>query len=142
MALLEFHKRIIEAARIEYEKVHGRFETSGEYLRILTTDEAFLWLRPISELILALDELGGMPTATDEDAAAVRLEVDRLLGSGEGGTSARYLPLLETTPDTVIALAKLQQIITRLPIPTEALVVALGRRAAWKTPRRTSISPA
>lgn len=136
-ALLEFHKRLIEAARIEYEKEHGRLKTAGEYLRLLTTDESFAWLRPISELILALDELGDMPAAADEDAAAVRIEVERLLGAEEPGTSRQYLPLLETTPDTVIALSKLQQALLRLPATSrEGRDAAFLRRSGWAAPRR------
>jgi len=137
-ALLEFHKRLIEAARVEHEKVHGRVETSGEYLTLLTTDEAFLWLRPISELILALDELGGMPEASDEDAAAARFEVERILSSGQGGSAVRFQPLLEISPDAVISLARLQQAAMLLPMTADHKRNALdGRRASWKTPRRT-----
>ena len=139
-ALLEFHKRLIEAARIEYEKEHGRIASSGEYLRLLTEEESFAWLRPFSSLILALDELGEMSTATDEDAAAARIEVERLLGISEDGSSEHFRPLLETIPDTVIALSKLQQALLRLPVVDERDAASLrGRRASWiATPKSRS----
>jgi catechol 2,3-dioxygenase len=54
--LLSVHKALLGYARLGYEREHGRVPSSGEFLQIVIHDPAFAWLRPLSELVVRLDE--------------------------------------------------------------------------------------
>ncbi len=55
LALLRLHKALIDAERGEIERRSGPM-SSGHFLQMLIQDEAFVWLRPFSELIVQMDE--------------------------------------------------------------------------------------
>ncbi|MEN8445657.1 MAG: hypothetical protein ABG776_11660 [Cyanobacteria bacterium J06555_13] len=55
--LLKLHKALLYSERSVYEKTHGPIANSGEFFRLVTEDEAFNWLRPISKFIVQIDEL-------------------------------------------------------------------------------------
>jgi hypothetical protein len=54
--LLDLHKAIVDAERVAYERLHGRV-TASEFLRVLINEDEFAWLRPLTALIVQLDEL-------------------------------------------------------------------------------------
>lgn len=54
--LLALHKALIDVARVEIERVDGRLN-ANEMLERLLGDDRLAWLRPLSELIVAFDEL-------------------------------------------------------------------------------------
>jgi len=54
-ALLHLHKTLLEWERAAYEKIHGR-TSPGNLLTALMNDAQFAWLRPLSELIVRIDE--------------------------------------------------------------------------------------
>ncbi len=54
--LLELHKAMLDAQRIQYERLHGRIETSGEFLGLVLNHPEFEWIRALSALIARLDE--------------------------------------------------------------------------------------
>ncbi|HEU5162878.1 MAG TPA: hypothetical protein VFV54_07025 [Thermoanaerobaculia bacterium] len=79
--LLAVHKQLLERARIDYEKAHGR-QTPTQLWQLLIEDPFFAWLRPLSGAVAQLDEL----LATDTDRAPYRSlagEVRRMLTSGD-----------------------------------------------------------
>jgi hypothetical protein len=92
--LLALHKAIIDAERSDVERLDGRL-TGGEMLRRLITDERFSWLRPLTDLIVRLDE-------PDSLAAARRLL--RPDGTTEP-FDTHYARLLQDSPDVVMAHA-------------------------------------
>ena len=55
--LIRLHKTLIESERVTYERVQGRVATPGELLQLVIHDSWFVWLHPLSELIVRLDEL-------------------------------------------------------------------------------------
>ncbi|MEO1621180.1 MAG: hypothetical protein AAFU53_09130, partial [Cyanobacteria bacterium J06632_3] len=55
--LLKLHKALLYSERTVYEQTHGPIANSGEFFRLVTEDEAFSWLRPISKFIVQIDEL-------------------------------------------------------------------------------------
>jgi hypothetical protein len=136
-ALLDLHRTLLEAVRLDYERENGRVG-NAEMLRLVAYDPAFAWLRPVSELIVALDELQAMPDVTERDAAAVRVEIDTLLSRGGAGFGERYFGALQSSPDLVLAHAALQGAIARLPAsqPEKAAELLTARRE-WKAPRRS-----
>src|ERR1700743_1951754 len=55
-ALVNLHKALIESERIGYEKTLGKIETPYQLLHLLTVDPWFTWMRPVSQLVTAMDE--------------------------------------------------------------------------------------
>jgi hypothetical protein len=101
-ALLELHRRLLDAQRIQAERFGGRMSAS-ETLQAAADDLRFSWLKELSELIAALDQA----RAEDDDAASEG-EIARareLLDPPDGGTAfgARYLRALQDHPDVVLA---------------------------------------
>jgi len=55
--LLKAHKILMDAEKDRYEASHGPIANKGDYLRLVLSDEQFSWLRPISQLIVQIDEV-------------------------------------------------------------------------------------
>src|SRR6266404_821722 len=53
--VLDLHKTVLDAARREYERGHGRLRNT-EFLSVLIEDPAFAWLNPLTALIVRIDE--------------------------------------------------------------------------------------
>jgi hypothetical protein len=101
-ALLELHRVLLQAQRIEAERFGGRM-SSSEVLQAAADDLRFSWLKELSSLIAALDR-----ARADEDAGAAAAAVDRacaLLDPPDPATAfgARYLQALQHDPDVVFA---------------------------------------
>src|SRR5277367_5606913 len=56
-ALLRLHKALMETERISYEKTFGKIQSPYQFLKLLTDDPWFAWLRPVSQLVTAMDEM-------------------------------------------------------------------------------------
>ena len=56
-ALLRLHKALLDSERVSYERVHGRIETNGAFFQLVLGDAWFAWLRPLSQLMVKIDEL-------------------------------------------------------------------------------------
>ena len=56
-ALLRLHKALLDDERVSYERVHGRIPSNGAFLQLVLGDAWFAWLRPLSQLMVKLDEL-------------------------------------------------------------------------------------
>ena len=124
--LLGLHKSLLESERVGYERAHGRIGSRQEFLTLALQDEWFAWLRPVSELIVLMDELlQGDEPVTDERASAL---VERTRHD-----SSR--PLLRTT-DPAQTLRAI--IAAREPLYAEIadLVVDTGKLSAKQVIRR------
>src|SRR5258706_8688061 len=55
-ALLRLHKTLLDWERAAYERIHGR-QSSNALLDALLKDPQFAWLRPISQLVVRIDEM-------------------------------------------------------------------------------------
>src|SRR3954447_13959159 len=81
---LVLHKRLIDDARLRYEAAHGTVARPGEMLRLVAFDPEFAWLRPLTGLILEIDErLEADEAVTESDAAAIHAAVDEIFGRAE-----------------------------------------------------------
>ncbi|MGE5090547.1 MAG: hypothetical protein ACM3OH_00105 [Bacillota bacterium] len=107
-ALLRLHKALVDSERVTYERVQGRVATKGELLQLVIHDSWFVWLRPVSELIVRLDGLleGDEPTIASEGPSVVG-EVRELLTPAEGGPgfATHYFEALQRDPAVVLAHA-------------------------------------
>jgi hypothetical protein len=100
--LLELHRRLLEAQRIQVERFGGRMSAS-ELLQAAADDLRFSWLTRLSQLIARLDQ-----ARTDDDPDAVQsalAETRALLAPPDPETAfgTRYLQMLQAHPEVVFA---------------------------------------
>ncbi len=79
--LLRLHKALLNSERIVYEQANGPIANSGEFFRLVIDDDAFSWLRPISQFIVQIDELLDLrkKDKVEPESAAILLEKARLM---------------------------------------------------------------
>ena len=108
--LLHLHKTLLEWERSAYERMHGRV-SSHELLHAILNDPQFVWLRPVSELIVRIDEMLEQEAGPDADArahgdvAAIIGQARTLVIPDEAGSryAQRYHTALQEHPDAVFA---------------------------------------
>jgi len=117
--LLDLHRRLLESERVDLERYGGRL-TGAEFLQIASQSFRLAWLRPLSELIVAIDETldadGAETTAATPESLVT--QVLALIAPPDPGTpfGRRYLAMLQVSPGVVMAHS--------------AVVQALGPRPA------------
>ena len=107
-ALLRLHKALLESERAGYEQIFGRVGSSYQFLQLLTNDPWFAWLRPVSQLIAAIDEQ--LEAQEPLTAAGMEMLVNRaksllVITAGDEGFSEHYEAALQRDPDVVFAHA-------------------------------------
>ena len=115
-ALLRLHKALLDDERLAYERVHGRIVSNGAFLQLVLGDPWFAWLRPLSQLMVKLDELDESrePTAPDEIAALLASVRTLLTPSEEGeGFSRQYYDALQRDPEVGLAHAEVRALLAR-----------------------------
>ena len=120
--LLALHKALLDRERAEHERDHGRIETTHQHLQMLMEHPSFAWLRPISGLIVRLDErLAAKEPLSGGEARQLALEVRALTTFGDDRTEyqQRYHRALEDSPGILAAHAEvaraLGSLIARVP---------------------------
>jgi hypothetical protein len=104
-ALLRLHKTLLEWERSGYERIHGR-QSSNDLLKALLNDPQFAWLRPMSRLIVRIDEiLIDKTPPMRNDVEAIVSQVKALTSPNEAGNTyeRRYDRALQEDPDAVFA---------------------------------------
>lgn len=104
--LLRLHKSLLNAERLSYEKEHGRIQNNGALLQLVIGDPWFAWLRPLSGLIVMIDEHleaeEAPPAGAGQDLLRqVRSMVEPRDDQPERKT--KYEAALQHHPDVVIA---------------------------------------
>lgn len=112
-AMLRLHGAILQVERVSYEREHGRVNAT-ELFRLLTEDEFFGWFRPLSELVVQVDQLlDSGDEATDRDVHDLLREVRSLVNPMEHGEEfgTRYRELLQQDPEIILTHAELSQLL-------------------------------
>ena len=107
--LLDLHKTLLDAQRIEYERARGRIETAGEFLGLVLNHPEFEWIRALSALIAQMDEWAEEADGTTEDELDGIMSALRELIRPEGTNHAftpRYWHMVNNTPDVTVAHVK------------------------------------
>jgi hypothetical protein len=108
-ALLKLHKALVDSERVGYEQTIGKIQSPNHFLQLLTTDPWFAWLRPLSQLIVAMDE------ALDADELLTLAKVETLVRQSDlmlvasetsEDFSGHYYEALQRDPDVVLAHAE------------------------------------
>jgi len=108
-ALLNLHKSLLDHVRIEYEREHGRVETAGALLQLVVGNPAFEWLRPLSQLIVAIDEL-----EPEAGLKVVRAMVQKLVEKDDK-FSAPYQQRLQDSPNLIVMQGRLNKALADQP---------------------------
>jgi len=103
---------LLDSERAVYEATVGPIHSSNHFFQLLTGDPWFAWLRPISQLIVAIDE------SLDEKDALTHANVDALMSQSvfllipaqsKGEFEARYVAALQRDPRVILAHARVAQ---------------------------------
>ncbi|HEY8133258.1 MAG TPA: hypothetical protein VII12_15380 [Thermoanaerobaculia bacterium] len=106
-ALIPLHKRLIDAAKNDYAFAYEAEPTPGQLLNLLQSDPFFAWLKPLTTIIVDIDEMA----RTDFDAAqalAVGARLERLFAEQQ------YVEMLQREVDIAIGHAALRRTLQRL----------------------------
>jgi hypothetical protein len=111
-ALLRLHKALLDDERVSYERVHGRIPSNGAFLQLVLGDAWFAWLRPLSQLMAKLDELGEKSSDGLDTASLVASIRTLLTPTEEGeGFGRQYHDALQRGPDVVLAHAAVRALL-------------------------------
>ncbi len=113
-ALLPLHRALIEAAKAEFAASFSPVSSPTELLRLLQDDPFFVWLKPMTSLIVDIDEM----VRTDferSDVEAIAARADELFGpSSNGEFSKHYVPLLQREMDVTTGHAAVRKALAKL----------------------------
>jgi hypothetical protein len=104
--LLRLHKTLLDDERANFERVHGRIESSYQLLNLVMSDPWFDWLHALSELVVQIDEaLDAEEPLSAERARQFVGQTQELLTPAEAGTGfgRKYYEALQRSPDVVLA---------------------------------------
>ena len=113
-ALLRLHKALLDDERVSYERVHGRIPSNGAFLQLVLGDAWFAWLRPLSQVMAKLDELGEEDKSPDGlDTTTLITSIRTLLAPSEEGEGfgRQYHDALQREPDVVLAHAAVRALL-------------------------------
>jgi hypothetical protein len=108
-ALVKLHKALLDSEKIEYEKNVGPIRSPNHFFQLLTSDPYFAWLRPISQLIVAIDEtLDDKEKLTNDRVNTLMRQSVFLLvpTQGTGEFAERYVAALQRDPRVILAHAQ------------------------------------
>jgi hypothetical protein len=116
-ALKQLHRSLIDAVSAEYERSQRPIGGRVALFQLVVEDPFFAWLRPMSQLMVDVDELldGGREPSPEEAHVAANA-IARLISPPKGTDTEfwnRYSPLLQD-PRVVVAHARVKQALQRV----------------------------
>ena len=96
--LLALHRALIDATKREYERDHGPVSNPYQLFALVAQDPAFQWLQPITQLIIALEELRDRKSAppAPEEVSGATERIRLLLVSTEAGFAMKLTIAVES----------------------------------------------
>jgi hypothetical protein len=113
-AMLQLHKALIESERTGYEKTFGKIQSPYQFLKLLTEDSWFAWLRPVSQLIAVMDEMLDAKeplTVAAVDTLSLRTKTMLVPTEGGEGFAQHYDEALQRDPDVIFAHAAVAKLL-------------------------------
>ena len=112
--LLPLHRALIDAAKTDYVAATMLQVTPTELLRLITDDPFFAWLKPVTSLIVDIDEMARKDFET-ADVAAIADRIEKLFGpTADAEFAAKYVPILQREVDVAGAHGALRQAMKKL----------------------------
>lgn len=116
--LLNLHKALVDSERVWYEQTIGKIPSPHHFLRLLAGDPWFVWLHPLSELIVTIDAVldAKTPPQTARLDDLVRqcyrllVPVEPSADPASQGFATHYFEALQRDPDVVVAHAEVAKI--------------------------------
>jgi hypothetical protein len=113
-ALLPLHRRLIDVAKVDFaHATAAAVPQPSQLLQLLTDDPFFAWLKPLTALIVDIDEMARVDFET-EDALAIGDRLERLLAVGEPGFNERYADILQRDVDVAAGHAAVRKAASKL----------------------------
>ena len=106
IGLLHLHKTLLDAERERYVRERGPIDGPGHALKLVLNDPFFAWLRPVSSLVVQIDERLADNAPLGQTEAGALMDQARSLLQGDGGSTSfheRYQHALQTLPEVVVA---------------------------------------
>lgn len=101
-AMLPLHKALIDATKEEYAAEHGAVDNPYELLRLLGEDPFFDWLKPMTAIIVRIDDLSEGEFETKDVDEVHRAVTQMLEGSeNDGAFARRYQGILQWNFDVM-----------------------------------------
>lgn len=106
-ALLPLHRHLIEAAKSDYAFGIAPVESPGHLLRLLGDDPFFAWLKPMTSIIVDIDEMVRRDFEIS-DARAVASRVQEFLAVES------YVAMLQREVEVATAHASMRKVLAKL----------------------------
>jgi catechol 2,3-dioxygenase len=120
LGMLGVHKALLQYERIRFERERGRVPSSGEFLQLVIHDPWFEWLRPLSALVVKIDEaLAAVePMTAASEAEQIITEAKSLLKPNETaqGFAGAYFRAIQDSPEVVMAHATWKRLTSDRPV--------------------------
>lgn len=104
--LLTLHKALLDSERTSYEIVHGPISSPGAFLQLLINDPWFAWLRPVTTLLVQIDEAlaAKNPPRTERDFGQLIDDTRALLSPSRdvNGFWKRYAGAVRRDPGVAV----------------------------------------
>ena len=112
--LMPLHRSLIEAARGDFAIAYEQVEKPSHLLQLLNDHPFFAWLKPMTALIVNIDEMSRVDFDQEQYDQIVR-RIESLIGTGDNSEFAQqYIPILQRDVDVAIAHAALRQALMRI----------------------------
>jgi hypothetical protein len=104
--LLTLHKALLESERTAYEITHGPIASPAAFLQLLINDNWFAWLRPVTSLLVQIDETlaAKKPPAAPRDFERLIEDMRALLSPSResNGFWKRYSGVVHRDPGVAV----------------------------------------
>lgn len=104
--LLTLHKALLDSERTAYEISHGAVASPAAFLQLLINGPSFQWLRPITTLIVQIDETlaAKKPPAASRDFERLITDMRALLSPSrnEADFWKRYFAVVQRDPAVAV----------------------------------------
>jgi hypothetical protein len=109
--LLRLHRLLLDRQRFAYEARHGAVP-ARDLFNLLLNDEAFAWLRPLSQMVARIDELvDARGPVAEADARRLLQEAHALVKSdAQDAFHDNYRDALQDSADVVMAHAEVSKL--------------------------------
>ncbi|MFL6351895.1 MAG: hypothetical protein ACJ74Z_08605 [Bryobacteraceae bacterium] len=111
--LLALHKALLDSERTSYEIVHGPIASSAIFLQLLINDSWFAWLRPITTLVVQIDETlaAKNPPASSRDFERLVNDTRALLTPSRdaNGFWHRYSGVMQRDPGVAVVHEEIEK---------------------------------
>jgi len=114
LALLRFHKALLDSERTAYEQSYGRIQSNNEFFRLVLEDEWFSWLRPVSQFIVQIDmAMSAKEPVTLSEVKDLLAQARKLVQADEAGTplAQGHYRAIQRDPDIAFMHAEVSHLI-------------------------------